>query len=112
VLLCLASFVLILFLAPPTRFFAAWTAPTPDRRPAILVTVLVAVFAAVLVTPALSDYFGLAGPGPAVLITMIPALLLLFAALTVAFRVRLLERILGLDKLHGPGGPSVYRKGP
>jgi hypothetical protein len=25
---CLASFVLILFLAPPTRFFAAWTQPT------------------------------------------------------------------------------------
>jgi cation-transporting ATPase E len=102
---CLASFVLILFLAPPTRFFAAWTAPTQDRRPAILVTVLVAVFAAVLVTPSLSDYFGLTGPGPAVFITVIPALLLWFAAVTVAFRVRLLERILGLDKLPGPGGP-------
>ena len=34
---CLASFVLILFLDPPTRFFAAWTPPTADRRPAVLV---------------------------------------------------------------------------
>ena len=34
---CLASFVLILFLVPPTRFFAAWTRPTDDRRPTLLV---------------------------------------------------------------------------
>ena len=27
----LASFVLILFLVPPVRFFAAWTRPTGDR---------------------------------------------------------------------------------
>jgi hypothetical protein len=35
-----------------------------------------------------------------------------FAALTVAFRARLLERILGLDKLHRPGSPGAYGKGP
>ena len=58
----LASFVLILFLMPPHRFFASWTRPTDDRRPAVLVVVLVAVFAAVLFVPALSDYFGLTGP--------------------------------------------------
>ena len=52
---CLASFVLILFLAPPTRFFAAWTPPTGDRRPAVLVVVLVVAFAAVLFVPALSE---------------------------------------------------------
>jgi cation-transporting P-type ATPase E len=50
----LASFVLILFLAPPTRFFAAWTPPVADRRPAVLVAVLVVAFAAVLFVPALS----------------------------------------------------------
>ena len=44
---CLASFVLILFLAPPTRFFAAWTRPTDDRRPTLLIGAFVAVFAAV-----------------------------------------------------------------
>ena len=30
----LASILLILFLEPPARFFAAWTRPTGDRRPA------------------------------------------------------------------------------
>ncbi|GAA4673075.1 hypothetical protein GCM10023215_00560 [Pseudonocardia yuanmonensis] len=35
--ICLASFLLILFLAPPHRLFATWTRPTDDRRPALLV---------------------------------------------------------------------------
>lgn len=61
---CLASFVLILFLAPPTRFFAAWTRPIQDRRPAILVVVLIAVFGAVLFTSALSDYSDSPGRDP------------------------------------------------
>ena len=46
--------MLILFLVPPTRFFAAWTEPTDDRRPTVLVAVLVVVFVAVLFIPALS----------------------------------------------------------
>ena len=94
---CLASFVLILFLEPPTRFFAAWTAPTGDHRPAVLVAVLVAVFAVVLFVPALSDYFGLTRPAAPVFTTVLPALVLWFAALTAAFRLRLLDRVLGLD---------------
>jgi cation-transporting ATPase E len=97
----LASFVLILFLAPPTRFFAAWTPPTGDRRPAVLVVVLVAVFAAVLFVPPLSNYFGLTGPAPPVFNTVLPALVLWFAALTAAYRFRLLDRVLGLDELPG-----------
>ena len=39
--------------------------PTADRRPAVLVAVLVVAFAAVLFIPALSDYFGLTGPARA-----------------------------------------------
>jgi cation-transporting P-type ATPase E len=100
----LASFVLILFLAPPTRFFAAWTRPTDDRRPAVLGTVLVAVFVAVLFVPALWTYFGLTGPAAPVFMTVLPALVLWFAALTVVFRLRLLDRILGLDELPAPHG--------
>jgi cation-transporting P-type ATPase E len=96
---CLASFVLILFLAPPSRLFAAWTTPTTDRRPVLLVAALVAVFGAVLFVPALYTYFGLAGPsGPLFLIVGL-ALVLWFAALTAAFRMRLLDRALGLDEL-------------
>jgi cation-transporting ATPase E len=96
---CLASFVLILFLAPPARFFAAWTRPTADRRPAVLVAVLAAAFAAVVFVPALSDYFGLTGPAAPVFTIVLPALVLWFAALSAAFRFRLLDRVLGLDQL-------------
>jgi cation-transporting P-type ATPase E len=97
--ICLASFLLILFLAPPARFFAAWTQPTTDRRPLVLVVVLLAVFAAVLFIPTLSDYFGLTGPAPAVFTTVLPALVLWFAVLSAAYRFRLLDRVLGLDEL-------------
>ncbi len=101
---CLASFVLILFLAPPTRFFAAWTPPTDDRRPTVLVVVLVVAFVAVLFTPTLSNYFGLTGPAPPVFTAVLPALLLWFVALSAAYRYRLLDRILGLPELSaGPG---------
>jgi cation-transporting ATPase E len=95
----LAAFGLILFLAPPSRFFASWTRPTGDRRPAMLVLVLVALFVAVLFTPVLSDYFGLTGPAPPVFDAVLPALVLWFAALTAAYRFRLLDRLLGLDDL-------------
>jgi cation-transporting P-type ATPase E len=95
----LASFVLILFLAPPTRFFAAWTRPTGDRRPAVLVAALTVAFIAVLFVPALSDYFGLTGPAAPVFTIVLPALVLWFAALTVVYRLRLLDRVLGLDQL-------------
>jgi cation-transporting P-type ATPase E len=96
---CLASFVLILFLAPPTRFFAAWIRPTDDRRPAVLVAVLVAAFGAVLFVPTLSNYFGLTGPAPAVFTVVLPALVLWFGTLTAAYRIHLLDRALGLRDL-------------
>jgi cation-transporting P-type ATPase E len=96
---CLASFLLILFLAPPAQFFAAWTRPTGDRRPLVLVVVLLVAFGAVLFVPTLSDYFGLTGPAPAVFNTVLPALVLWFAALSAAYRFRLLDRVLGLDQL-------------
>ncbi len=109
---CLASFVLILFLAPPTQLFAAWTSPTGDRRPALLVAVLITVFTAVLFVPALSNYFGLTGPAPVVFTTVLPALALWFGALTAAYRLRLLERVLGLDELPAVHDASVVSTAP
>jgi len=100
----LASFVLILFLAPPARFFAAWTRPIADRRPAVLVGVLVVVFAGVLFVPALSTYFGLTGPARPVFTTVLPALVLWFGALSAAYRFRLIDRVLGLDEI--PTSPT------
>ena len=62
----------------------------------MLVAVLLAVFAAVLFVPALSDYFGLTGTATPVFLAVLPALVPWFAALSAAFRLRLLDRVLGL----------------
>ncbi len=67
----------------------------------MLVAVLVAAFAAVLFVPALSTYFGLTGPATPVFTTVLPALVLWVAALSAAYRFRLLDRVLGLGELPG-----------
>ena len=95
----LASFILILFLKPSTRFFAAWTAPIPDRKPSLLVLALLMAFVGVLYTPFLSEYFGLTGPNRLLLIAVLPALAIWFVALNAAFRGRVLDRLLGLDRM-------------
>lgn len=94
-----ASFALLLFLFPPHRIFAAWTRPTPDRRPTVMVTLLVVVFFVVLYTPALSTYFGITDPARPIWTTVVPGLALWFLALTAVFRWRLMDRVLGLDDL-------------
>jgi cation-transporting P-type ATPase E len=91
-----AAFLLILFLKPPHRVFAAWTRPDGDRRPALLVVVLVVVFTGLLFVPWFTDYFGLTQAADPVFRTVLPALLLWFLLLTAAYRSRLLERALGL----------------
>jgi cation-transporting P-type ATPase E len=90
-----AAFLLILFLKPPHRFFAAWTRPDGDRRPAVLVVVLVVVFSGLLFVPWFTDYFGLTQAADPVFRTVLPALVLWFALLSWAYRSRALERALG-----------------
>jgi cation-transporting ATPase E len=58
--------------------------------------VLLAVLLGVLVTPALSDYFGLTGPARPVYQTVLPALAVWFVLLSAAYRFHLLDRVLGL----------------
>jgi cation-transporting ATPase E len=86
----LASFVLLLFLKPPHRFFAAWTAPVPDRRPAWLAALLTVTFLIVAALPVLSSSFGLAVV-PEVFAIAVPAVLGWYAALAAAFRCRAVE---------------------
>ncbi|MEV7627711.1 hypothetical protein [Actinoplanes sp. NPDC089786] len=57
------AFILILFLAPPRRFFAGWTQPVKDTRPARLVLCLFAAFALVLAFPPAAHYFALLPAG-------------------------------------------------
>jgi cation-transporting P-type ATPase E len=68
--------------------------------------VLVAAFSAGLFVPAFTTYFGLTDAADPVFFTVLPALVLWFAALSAAFRFRLLDRALGLADLtdqHPPG---------
>ncbi|MGI3783372.1 MAG: HAD-IC family P-type ATPase, partial [Janthinobacterium lividum] len=95
----LASILLILFLEPPTRLFASWTRPSPDKRPAVLVVVLLVVLLTALVVPSLRNYFGLTRPAGIVYDTALPLLLVWFLLLTAAYRLRLMDRLLGLTDL-------------
>jgi cation-transporting ATPase E len=94
-----AAFLLILFLKPSTRLFASWTRPDGDRRPLVLVGVLVVAFSGLLFVPWFTSYFGLTHAADPVFRTVVPALVLWFLALSAAYRFRLLERALGLEKL-------------
>jgi cation-transporting P-type ATPase E len=94
-----ASFGLLLFLFPPHRMFGAWSRPTSDRRPSIMVALLVAAFFVVLYTPALSSYFGLTDPARPIWTTVVPGLVVWFLALSAVLRWRVMDRILGLDDL-------------
>ncbi|GAA0559288.1 HAD-IC family P-type ATPase [Paractinoplanes ferrugineus] len=96
---CLASFVLILFLAPPNKLFAAWTEPTPDKRPTYLVCGLIAAFGTVLFVPALYTYFGLTAPARTMFALVLVMLVFWFAVLSLAYRLHALDRVLGLHHL-------------
>ena len=113
----LASILLILFLEPPTRLFAAWTRPHPDKRPLVLVVALLAGLVAALVVPTLRDYFGLTRPAGIVYQTALPLLLVWFLALSAAYRLRVMDRLLGLadlvrDGADDPAGTTVVAHPP
>jgi cation-transporting ATPase E len=101
-----AAFLLILFLRPPHRFFASWTRPDGDRRPAVLVAALVLTFSAGLFVPWFTEYFGLTDAADPVFRTVLPALLVWFVLLGAAYRFRVLERLLGLSQLPVEGAPD------
>jgi cation-transporting ATPase E len=91
----LASFVLLLFLRPPHRFFAAWTAPVRDRRPAWLGGLLTVTFLIVAAVPVLSSSFGLAVV-PELFVIAVPAVLVWYGALAAAFRSGVVDRLVAL----------------
>ncbi|MEU4557166.1 HAD-IC family P-type ATPase [Actinoplanes sp. NPDC023936] len=91
------AFLLILFLKPPARLFASWTPVRHDKRPAILVGALIAVFCAILATPVLSDYFGLF-PDVAAFGVAGLALPPWFLLLSAVWRHDLLRRMIGFNR--------------
>jgi cation-transporting P-type ATPase E len=60
---------------------------------------LVAAFSAGLFVTAFTDYFGLTGAADPVFVTVLPALVIWFLLLSVAYRFRLLDRALGVSRL-------------
>ena len=97
---CLASFLLILFLSPPSRFFAAWT--PPDRRPPSDLPGRRRCSSCS--PPCCSSRRSRTTSGsprrPRRSSTaVLAALALWFVALTAALRLRLLDRVLGLNEL-------------
>jgi cation-transporting ATPase E len=102
----LASILLILFLEPPVRLFAAWTPPSPDKRPAILVIALLAGLLTALMVPTLRDYFGLTRPAGIVYEIALPFLVIWFLALAAAYRFSVMDRLLGLPDLMGRDAPE------
>ncbi|MDP9430926.1 MAG: hypothetical protein M3Q47_19630 [Actinomycetota bacterium] len=98
-----AAFLLILFLKPPYRLLASWTRPDGDKRPALLVAALAAAFTGGLFVSWFTDYFGLTGAADPVFVTVLPTLLLWFVVLSVVYRLRLLDRVLGLAGLPDAG---------
>ena len=67
---------------------------------------MLAALAAVMYVPALSDYFGLTGPTPRMVATVLPAVGLWYLTLSLTFHYRLMDRALGLDALRGSGPGS------
>ena len=95
----LASLLLILFLQPPTRLFAAWTRPVADKRPVVLVAALLVGLLTALVVPTLRDYFGLTRPAGIVYATVLPVLVIWFLLLAATYHFRVMDRLLGLPDL-------------
>jgi len=92
------SCLLILFLEPPSAFFLGWRQEiSPDKRPALLVIVLVLLFLGTTLFPSVGYYFGvLRKPAPIALL-LLSLVCLWFLIVRATLRVRLLERFLGLD---------------
>ena len=93
----ITAFGLILFLEPPGRLFTAWTARSPDRRPALLAAVLLVVFLIVALTPALGNYFALVQVGGIQAIVLTIGVVLWFAALNAVWRARVFDRLFSVE---------------
>jgi cation-transporting ATPase E len=96
------AFVLIVFLAPPWRFFAGWTQPVQDKRPALLALCLFLVFTTVLVIPPTAHYFALLPAFKVLVPIMLIAVPAWFLVLRSIWRHHLLERMLNMPPAVAP----------
>ncbi|HJW22828.1 MAG TPA: HAD-IC family P-type ATPase [Candidatus Limnocylindrales bacterium] len=93
--LVLSGIALVLFAAPPTRWFASVERPTGDRRTLYLAAGLVAAFVAILVLPAGRGVFDLE-PLPVQVVGLVVLILAgWLAVLRTTWRFDLVERFVG-----------------
>jgi cation-transporting P-type ATPase E len=98
--------LLILFLRPPARAFAAWAPPAGDRRTAWLVAGLLVALTVVLSTPVLTEYFKLTRPAAPVVTAVGWAVAGWLVVQWAAFRWSALDRALGLQPVRAGQGDS------
>ena len=94
--LVLCGLMLIVFVEPPTDWFAVIEPKTTDRRPMYLAIGLALAYAAVLAVPPARDFFSFTVPGPGEAALAIGAALLWIPLVRIFWKRRLVERFLGL----------------
>ena len=90
------SFLLILFLEPPHKFFTGWRKEvSPDKRPLYLVIALFVLFRVIYEIPTLGSYFGILRKPPIVEVQMVVFTVIWFFIVRTIWRYNLLDRMLG-----------------
>jgi cation-transporting ATPase E len=100
----ICGIMLVIFVQPPTRWWAGGDVLSGDRRPALLTIGLLILFGGFLATPVLRDFYGLTllqQPAHYAVIALAAVAWLL--AVRFIWRTRLLERYLNMDLSPGSG---------
>jgi cation-transporting P-type ATPase E len=95
--LTVCGLLLVMFVEPPSRFWAGRDEPSGDRRPAWLAIVLLLGLVAIAVVPPLSGIFDLRPVRPLDALVIAAAATVWVFFVRWAWRRRLLERFLGTD---------------
>ena len=93
----LCGLLLILFVEPATKFFAGGSELSKDWRPSFMALALLIVYSAILVVPPLRSFFELKLLGVLDYIAIGILAILWGLLLLLAWRMRLLERFLGVE---------------
>ena len=93
----LCGLLLLLFVEPATEFFAGGSDLSKDWRPSFMALALLIVYIAILVVPLLSSFFELKLLGGIDYLAIGVLAVLWSLLLRLAWRMRLLERFLGLE---------------
>lgn len=94
--LVFVGLVLVVYVEPPTPWFAVVEPLTKDRRPTYLAIVLAVAYVAVLLTPPAREFFSFALPSPRDALLAVGAVLVWIPLVRLFWQRRLVDRFLGL----------------